>query len=250
MADRLGFARLGVAMQRRVLVRPQTEEHAAADLTKRQRLQERHGLRKKLLGLLGPSLPFAAVLVFPALVLEEMKAHVPREIDAMPVREETRLRLVERMIGLVAEPQGAQIAEATLQERARLVGQRTKLAKLVFRHRLDDVPVVGVAIGGRPRRGDPHPFQTAARRVRAGVDEAEGELVVERGERVAIHVRLEVDERPTPDAPKPVAAHGRLPRIFQRVTEGTSYGSPKQAAVTASAVSGASKIPLRWCPVA
>jgi hypothetical protein len=247
VTDRLRLARLGVAVERRVLVRAEPEQDTPADLTKGQPAQERDRLGEKLRGFLRPRLAVAAVLVFPALVFEKVEAHVPREIHAMAVREEARLDLVERVVGLVAEAQRTQIA---LQERAWLVGQRTELPELVVGHRRDDVAVVDVAVGRRAGRGHPHPFQAAAGRVGRRVDETEGDLVVERAERAEIDEGLEVDERKAPDAPKGVAAHGRLPRIFQRVAEGTSYGSPKQAAVTASAVDGASRMPLRWCPVA
>ncbi len=103
VAERFGLAWLGIAVERRGVVRPQAEEQAAPDFAKRQATEEPHGLGEDLLGFAGPRLAGAAVLVLPAIVLEKMEADVPGKVDAMAVREKPRLGEVQRVIGLVAE---------------------------------------------------------------------------------------------------------------------------------------------------
>ena len=96
-------------------------------------------------------LALAGVLVLPAVVLEEVVADLPGEIDAVALLEEALLRGGEGVVGLVAEGEvGVAGIEGGRRRGVVVVAEvRGELGDLVARHGLDGVH--GVAVRGRWR---------------------------------------------------------------------------------------------------
>ena len=220
-ADRLRdserLAGLAVAVRGRVVVGEEAEDHDASQLHHRQRLDEGDRLREDGARLLSEVLAGAGVLVLPAIVLEEVVADLPREIDAVALLEESRLRVGEGAVGLVAEGEvgivGVDTARACARARARarggVVTERDQLGDLVRRHRLDGVHGVAMGFAEHPRRADAHPLERAAR-VR-GLDgrEAAGDLAMELVERGRVDEVREIGVRLAEDACEARRATGR-----------------------------------------
>jgi hypothetical protein len=98
------LARLGVAVQRRVVVGLDAEEHAAPDLSEGKRAHERRTVWGKTASASSEKpLPSPRVLVVPAVVREEVKAVAPREIHPVAQLQPALLRAGEGVVCLVAE---------------------------------------------------------------------------------------------------------------------------------------------------